>query len=61
MAGHVPAIVWTCRGGQETGSGLADVLLGRHEPSGRLAQTWYASDGDLPDMLEYDIIKACRT
>jgi beta-glucosidase len=58
---HVPAIVWTCHGGQETGRAMADVLLGAGAPSGRLPQTWYASDADLPGLLEYDIIAAGRT
>jgi beta-glucosidase len=60
-AGNVPAIVWTCHGGQETGHAVADVLLGGHDPAGRLPQTWYASDADLPGLLDYDIIKARRT
>lgn len=60
-ADHVPAIVWTSHGGQETGRALADVLLGAHEPAGRLAQTWYAADDDLPGLLDYDIIKTRRT
>jgi beta-glucosidase len=58
---HVPAIVWTSHGGQETGSGLADVLLGRHAPSARLGQTWYRRDEDLPGITDYDIIKSRRT
>jgi beta-glucosidase len=58
---HVPAIIWTCHGGQETGRAMADVLLGAGAPSGRLPQTWYASDDDLPGMLQYDIIAAGRT
>ena len=58
---NVPAIVWTCHGGQEAGHGLADVLLGQHDPSGRLPQTWYRRDEDLPDIREYDIIKSRRT
>ena len=60
-ADHVPAIVWTSHGGQEAGRGLADVLTGAAEPTGRLAQTWYAADQDLPGLLDYDIIKARRT
>ncbi len=55
---QAPAIVWTCHAGQETGHALADLLTGRHAPEGRLPQTWYASDADLPGPLEYDIIKA---
>ena len=53
-----PAIVWTCHAGQETGHALADLLTGRDAPQGRLPQTWYASDSDLPGPLDYDIIKA---
>lgn len=53
-----PAIVWSCHAGQETGHAIADLLTGRHAPEGRLPQTWYAADEDLPDALDYDIIKA---
>ncbi|MGW8767228.1 glycoside hydrolase family 3 C-terminal domain-containing protein [Streptomyces sp. NPDC055815] len=55
---HLPAVVWTSHGGQETGHALAAVLLGEAEPSGRLPQTWYRGDDPLPDPLDYDIIKA---
>jgi beta-glucosidase len=58
---HVPAIIWTAHGGQEAGRALADVLLGSHPPTGRLAQTWYRSDDDLPGIGDYDIIKSKRT
>jgi beta-glucosidase len=58
---NVPAIVWTCHGGQEAGRAVADVLLGGQDPGGRLPQTWYASVADLPDIGEYDIIKSRRT
>ena len=61
LAGQVPAIAWTSHGGQETGRAVAGVLLGAHGPEGRLAQTWYASDDDLPGLLDYDIIAARRT
>jgi beta-glucosidase len=56
-----PAIVWTSHGGQELGNGVADVLSGDAEPIGRLAQTWFAGDADLPDILDYDIISARST
>lgn len=58
---QAPAIVWTCHGGQEAGHGVADVLLGTRPPSGRLPQTWYAGEGDLPGLLDYDIIGSGRT
>lgn len=55
---HVPAVVWTSHGGQETGHALAAVLLGDAEPAGRLPQTWYRGDDELPHPLDYDVIKA---
>ena len=58
---NVPAILWTTHAGQETGNAVADVLFGDVNPAGRLTQTWYRSDADLPSILEYDIIKAART
>jgi beta-glucosidase len=58
---HVPAIVWTTHAGQETGHAIADVLFGDYNPSGRLTQTWYRSDADLPSILDYDIVKSNRT
>ncbi|EHR62059.1 glycoside hydrolase family 3 protein [Saccharomonospora cyanea] len=58
---HVPAIVWTTHAGAETGNAVADVLVGVANPSGRLPQTWYRSADDLPDILDYDLIKHRRT
>ncbi|MCJ1676650.1 glycoside hydrolase family 3 C-terminal domain-containing protein [Streptomyces sp. APSN-46.1] len=55
---HLPAVVWTSHGGQETGHALAAVLLGEAEPAGRLPQTWYRGEDPLPEPLDYDIIKA---
>ncbi|MCW2136393.1 glycoside hydrolase family 3 protein [Actinoplanes cyaneus] len=57
---HLPAIVWSAHGGQEHGAALADVLLGA-EPSGRLTQTWYTDDSELPELLDYDIIATDAT
>ncbi len=58
---EVPALLWTSHAGQETGNALADVLYGDVNPSGRLTQTWYQSESDLPSILDYDIIKSDRT
>ncbi|TMR15915.1 carbohydrate-binding protein [Nonomuraea turkmeniaca] len=55
---HLPAVVWTSHGGQETGRAVASVLLGAAEPGGRLPQTWYRGADELPHPLDYDIIKA---
>lgn len=52
------AVLWTSHAGQETGRALADVLFGDYSPSGRLPQTWYRTDKELPDPLDFDVIKA---
>ena len=56
-----PGLLWTTHAGQETGHAVADVLFGDHNPSGRLTQTWYASDAGLPSILDYDIAKTGLT
>nr|WP_241265549.1 glycoside hydrolase family 3 protein [Streptomyces boncukensis] len=58
---HIPALLWTTHAGQETGNALAAVLFGDRNPAGRLTQTWYRSEDDLPDLLDYDIIDSDRT
>ncbi|OAH15091.1 glycoside hydrolase family 3 protein [Streptomyces jeddahensis] len=58
---EIPALLWTTHAGQETGNALADVLFGDANPAGRLTQTWYRSESDLPSILEYDNIKYDRT
>lgn len=55
-AENLPALLWTSHGGQEHGNAVADVLTGAYNPAGRLPQTWYASDADLPAPDDYDII-----
>ena len=54
-------MLWTAHGGQAAGTALARVLAGDVSPAGRLPQTWYAADADLPDLLDYDIIGARQT
>ena len=58
MPDEAPAVVWTSHAGQETGRAIASLLAGEHEFEGRLPQAWPACDADLPDALDYDIIKA---
>ncbi|MGW2964020.1 glycoside hydrolase family 3 C-terminal domain-containing protein [Streptomyces sp. NPDC001220] len=59
--GRLPAVLWTAHGGQAAGSALARVLAGDVSPAGRLPQTWYAADADLPDLLDYDVLGARQT
>lgn len=58
---RLPAALWTAHGGQAAGTALARVLAGDVSPAGRLPQTWYASDADLPDLLDYDVIGSRQT
>ncbi|MFI8088787.1 glycoside hydrolase family 3 C-terminal domain-containing protein [Streptomyces sp. NPDC086080] len=57
----LPALLWTAHGGQAAGTALARVLSGDVSPAGRLPQTWYADDTDLPDLLDYDVIGSRQT
>ncbi|MER6559191.1 glycoside hydrolase family 3 C-terminal domain-containing protein [Streptomyces sp. NPDC001027] len=58
---RLSAALWTAHGGQAAGAALARVLAGDVSPAGRLPQTWYADDADLPDLLDYDVIGARQT
>ncbi|MFD5752789.1 glycoside hydrolase family 3 C-terminal domain-containing protein [Streptomyces sp. NPDC127033] len=57
----LPALLWTAHGGQAAGTALARILAGDVSPAGRLPQTWYAADTDLPGLLDYDIIGGRQT
>ncbi|MGW3665938.1 glycoside hydrolase family 3 C-terminal domain-containing protein [Streptomyces sp. NPDC005141] len=58
---ELPAVLWTAHGGQAAGTALARVLAGDVSPAGRLPQTWYAGDDDLPGLLDYDVIGGRQT
>jgi len=53
--GSVPAILWSAFDGQREGAALADVLLGKYDPTGHLPFTWYQSDAELPPISDYRI------
>lgn len=57
----VPAIIYSTHAGAELGSALAEAICGDFSPAARCPITWYNSDSDLPDIMEYDIIEANRT
>ena len=52
---NIPAILHISQSGQETGNAMADIILGKISPAGRLVQTWITSVDQLPPILDYDI------
>jgi beta-glucosidase len=56
-ARNATTILHMTHNSQELGNGLADILFGDANPSGRLAQTWPASLEQLPPMMDYDLRK----
>lgn len=53
----LPAIIYTAHGGAEMGNAVAETILGQNNPAGRTPMTWYSSTSELPDIMDYDIIK----
>jgi beta-glucosidase len=56
-----PALLWSSYNGEEQGSALADVLLGKVNPSGHLPFTWYANDSQIPAITDYNIRPTATT
>ncbi len=50
-----PALLWSSYNGEEQGSAIADVLIGRTSPSGHLPFSWYPSDSDIPPITDYNL------
>jgi beta-glucosidase len=58
---YLPAILWSAHPGRASDRATADILFGDQAPSGRLPQTWYRADDDLPPTLDYDLIQGNGT
>jgi beta-glucosidase len=54
---RVPAIIMLWYPGEQGGTALAEVLLGKTNPSGRLPVTFHNAVADLPPIDEYEIDK----
>ncbi len=52
----VPAIMMMWYDGEQGGNAIADVLLGRANPAGRLPVTFYKSFSDVPPIDDYELI-----
>jgi beta-glucosidase len=50
-----PAILWSSYNGMRKGESLADVLLGRYNPSGRTPETWYQNVDQIPSIYDYHL------
>ncbi len=51
----VAAMLWSSYNGMRKGQALADVLLGKYDPSGHLPFTWYRGASELPPITDYAI------
>lgn len=52
---RVPAMLWSSFNGQRKGDALADVLLGKYDPSGHLPFTWYQTGALSAPITDYGI------
>ncbi|SCE31450.1 beta-glucosidase [Streptomyces sp. DvalAA-14] len=58
VQGKVPAVLFSGYNGESQGTALADVVLGKQNPSGHLNFTWYQDDSQLPAMTDYGLTPA---
>jgi beta-glucosidase len=54
---ETPALLACYYPGQSQGDAIADVLFGKYNPNGKITETWYKTDDDLPPMHEYGLRK----
>ena len=53
---YFPAILFSSYNGESQGTALANVLLGKKNPSGHLDFTWYLNDTQLPSKSDYYLV-----
>ena len=53
-----PAILFSGYNGESQGTALADVMFGKHNPSGHLDFTWFKNDSQLPPIEDYGLTPA---
>jgi beta-glucosidase len=58
---QTPALLWSSYNGERQGDAIADVLLGKVNPSAHLPFTWYADQSQLPGISDYRIRPAADT
>jgi beta-glucosidase len=61
FASTTPALLWSSYNGQRQGAALADILLGKADPSGHLPFTWYANPSQIPPITDYNIRPTATT
>ncbi len=49
------AVIYTSHAGAELGTAVAKTLTGENNPSGHTPITWYRTEDELPDIMDYDI------
>ncbi len=53
--GKVKALLWSSFNGIRKGVGFGNVITGAVNPSGHLTDTWYTSDAEIPDIMDYNL------
>jgi len=56
-----PSLLWSSYNGQRQGAALADILLGKVNPSGHLPFSWYANQSQLPPTTDYTLQPTAAT